>query len=162
MTRHNLEDHISWLLSQNITFPVVPGLARTDTEPSAANIDINVLEEETEEEVSRCPPSPARARSPSGTITVRPSAQPPLSSIPPRQQFRENINTFETAQMGKLESAQRSTRPTLHSQHQQQLATPASTTGSTAAPLKASLSQSYSKWLKTGENGMTGHRNCIM
>jgi hypothetical protein len=153
MTRHNLEGHISWLLSQNITFPTIPVSPCVDTEALAFNIDSDVWEEEAEKDLPRVSTDPSQEQNSVNTIAVQQFLRPPLPVANPLvQQPRDTIDKAETIQMGKLVSAQRSAMPILQSQHQ--LATPSSTNGSYAPPPKSSLTQGYSEFLRTESNGM--------
>lgn len=131
MTRHNLAGHISWLLSRPVT-PPVGVCAPPSIRPTVATqvVPEDILVDEIEEEIPREPLSPGHSRAAArpdngGRKFLRPNI--PSTAIP-------NIATHELAEgfrqdsMGKLSSTSKSARPALLSQ-QQQLATPASTTG---------------------------------
>ena len=136
MTRHNLAIHISWLLSNEVTPPVgVSATASTQSSTAAGIVHANVLEEDIEQVVPTAASSPISNRRITEAINaVQEFVRPALPSTS-RSRVRESTNeTQET--MGKLSSAQRSTRPGLMSQ-QQQLATPSSTTSSTSGSLMA-------------------------
>jgi hypothetical protein len=151
MTRHNLKDHISWLLSQNIAFPSAPIPSNDEEQPLASHIDANLSDEEGRETHSA---SSRRSREQTivGTIAPQQFTRPALPISKSRPPPRDTINSIETARMGKLVSAQRSTVPVLQSQRQ--LATPSSTTGSSVAPSRGTLYQGYSELLRSGNNGM--------
>lgn len=149
MTRHNLAIHISWLLSSEVTPPVgvhtVPGASTTVSTVSAETIYADSEEEDIEEQILGQLPSPNPNRAP--TVNVDTRFQRPLlpPKITPNPPLREPPKSFADESMGKLSSASRSAKPGLLSQ--QQLATPASTTGSTS-----SLMRGYSEFLtKNGE-----------
>ena len=151
MTRHNLALHISWLLSSEVTPPVgghtVLAVSTTKSTAATETIYADSEEEDIEEPIPSPSPSPSPNRRIAQTVNVAPDFQrPPLpSKITPKPPLREPQNSFTDESMGKLSSASRSARPGLVSQHQ--LATPASTTGSTS-----SLMQGYSALLRA-ENG---------
>jgi bloom syndrome protein len=149
MTRHNLAIHISWLLSTEVTPPVgvhaVPTASATVSTISAETIYAEYEEEDIEEQIPSQSPTPSPNRRIPFTVNVaagfqRPRLPPKINPNPP---LRESPNTFAEESMGRLSSASRSARPGLVSQHQ--LATPASTTGST---LTSSLMQGYSALLR--------------
>jgi len=147
MTRHNLDTHISWLLSYKVTPPgglSLPAATHSAT-TTAADIAIDdLLEEEEEiEEIRRVPPEPAAHPKLSKAIDVHAFVRPPVpSAVASQSLLQEPLGTLAEESMGKLASAQRSKRPALISQNQ--LATPASTSG----PASTSLTQSYKKSLK--------------
>jgi bloom syndrome protein len=145
MTRNNLDSHISWLLSSEVTPPVgVQVRASTNSATVIESGNICLLEENLEEEDSRAALIPIQNRPTSQTVDAR-FVRPPIPpSIAPKTQQRESSQTSGNESMGKLASAQRSTRPGLMSQHQ--LATPTPTTTSTAAP--SSLRQGYANLLR--------------
>jgi bloom syndrome protein len=146
MTRHNLDSHISWLLSHEVTPPVgVQATLPTNSRIEEGIVDEELLEEEVDEEIIRPPRSPARNRQVLEVVNVvQDFAQPAIpSSIIPRSQMLEPIKALSDETMGTLTSASKSSRPSLMSQHQ--LATPASTTTS-AAP--SSLKQGYATFLR--------------
>jgi bloom syndrome protein len=147
MTRHNLDSHISWLLSHEVTPPVgVQAVLPTHSRIKEGITDEEFLEEETEEEIIRSPPNPARNRQVLETVNVvQDFARPPTipSSIIPRSQMPEPHPSRAEGAMGTLTLASKPTRPKLVSQPQ--LATPASTTTSTAP---SSLKQGYATFLR--------------
>ena len=151
MTRHNLALHISWLLSSEVTPPVgvhtVPAASTRNSTVATDIVYADSEEEGTEEPIPSPLPSPSPNRRIVQTVNVDPDFhRPPLpSKITSKPPFREPHNSFADESMGTLSSASRSARPGLVSQHQ--LATPASTTGSTS-----SLMQGYSALLRA-ENG---------
>ncbi|TVY80885.1 ATP-dependent DNA helicase hus2/rqh1 [Lachnellula suecica] len=144
MTRHNLDDHISWLLSHKVTPPAgVPAASSTRT-IAAEPTEVEDLEEEIEE-LQRVPPTPVASRPIPQVVNVvqahaflRPSLP---SSIAPQPQLRDPPNKLSDGSMGKLASASRPTRPGLVSQNQ--LGTPASTITS-----NSTLTESYTKSLQ--------------
>jgi bloom syndrome protein len=157
MTRHNLDTHISWLLSREVTPPVsVQAALPTYSTIREGIADVELLEEEVDEEIIRPTPSPARNRQVLEVINVvqdfaRPAIPP---SIIPRSQMLEPQKALADEAMGTLTSASKSARPSLMSQPQ--LATPASTTTSTAP---SSLKQGYATFLRSnnGPHRMATH-----
>lgn len=149
MTRHNLDLHISWLLSHKVTPPVSVHLPPPANSVSATEDIADILDEEIEE-IPRVPPGHVANNQISQTVDVQSFVRPPprSSTIIPPPQLRDQVTTLVDGSMGKLASAQRSKRPGLMSQ---QLATPASTTAS-----NPSLTQSYSKSF-VGQNGKLGY-----
>lgn len=153
MTRHNLDSHISWLLSRKVTPP--SGVhARAPTNSTRGDpVSANPVEEEAEQEIRRAPPSPPQHRGAAQVVNaVRAFARPALpASVTAKSQLQESRQVLTDESMGKLSSATRSTRPGLMSQHQ--LATPASTTSSTAASYTShtSLNSNYVTFLKEGQ-----------
>lgn len=146
MTRHNLDVHISWLLSHKVTPPA--GVhARA---PTAHNTSSRQSLEEEEEfrDIPEAPPSPPRnLRAPRTVDVAQNFARPALpASVTVRSQLQEARGIPVNDSMGRLTSAPKSSRPGLMSQHQ--LATPASTTSTTAG--SSSLSRSYSTFLREG------------
>jgi bloom syndrome protein len=145
MTRHNLDTQISWLLSHKVTPPVGLSLAITTNPTPAADIAIEDFLEDEEDigEIPRVPPKAAANPRVPAAINVHAFVRPPLpSAVAPKSLLQEPTSTFADESMGRLSSAQRSKRPALMSQ--QQLATPASTSGTACT----SLTQSYKKSLK--------------
>jgi bloom syndrome protein len=151
MTRHNLAIHISWLLSNEVT-PLVsvhttpavpPKVSRSATEPTYAGSE----EDDVEERIPSPLPSPSPNRRVVQIVNVAPDFRRPLlpSKDTPKLLPGEPQKSFADESMGKLSSGSRPARPGLVGQHQ--LATPASTTGSTS-----SLMQGYSSMLR--ENGV--------
>ncbi|TVY49103.1 ATP-dependent DNA helicase [Lachnellula occidentalis] len=157
MTRHNLDVHISWLLSHQVTPPVggVSVAVRTNSTPAAdiTEAEADFLEEEIED-IPRVSTPVANCQVTQSVNVVQSFVRPPLpSSIAPQPQLRDLINAQAYESMGKLASAQTSTRPGLLSQHQ--LATPASTTASNSnSKSKPSLTQSFTDSFrdKTGKS----------
>jgi len=151
MTRHNLDSHISWLLSYEVTPPVgVHAALPTHSNIEEEIADEGLLEEGAEEEITRDSPSPIRTGQVFEAAAVQSFARPAIpSSIIPRSQMPESQPGLAEGTMGKLTSASKSARPKLMSQHQ--LATPASTTTSTAP---SSLKQGYATFLRNN-NGQT-------
>ncbi|KAG0651162.1 ATP-dependent DNA helicase hus2 rqh1 [Hyphodiscus hymeniophilus] len=152
MTRHNLAVHISWLLSSKVTPRLdIHAAPATSTKFSKAATETGYAEFEEAETVDSIPvplPSPSPDRQVVRTVCVAaPDFQrpPPPSKITPTLPLQESQNRLAQESMGKLSSASKSARPGLVSQHQ--LATPASTTGSTS-----SLTQGYSAFLRA-KNG---------
>lgn len=148
MTRNNLKDQISWLLSSKVTLPEgVP--ARVPT-ISTAVIDFgepDLAELEALEQYSSPTPSPAASpiqHYPIPRPVTANFARPPIPApVVPISQPRENAQSFGTGSMGKPATNQRTIGQGLMSQHQ--LATPASTTSTTAS---SSLRQGYSNLLR--------------
>ncbi|KAJ5032691.1 uncharacterized protein L3040_009286 [Drepanopeziza brunnea f. sp. 'multigermtubi'] len=148
MTRHNLDTHITWLLSHRVA-PPSGAHARVSTNSTTAGlVNASPVEKETEEEEEnpRFLPSPTRPqRIPRPVDVVQAFARPALPpSIVARTYRQDPSQALTDESMGGLKSANKSTRPGLMSQHQ--LATPASTTSSTAS--SASLTRSYTNFLK--------------
>jgi bloom syndrome protein len=146
MTRHNLDTHISWLLSQEVTPPAGVHAAL----PTHSRLEERISNEEflgegADEETIRPLPSPARNRQVlEAANVVQDFTRPALpSSIIPRSQMPESQPGLPEGTMGTLTSASKPTRPKLMSHHQ--LATPASTTTSTAP---SSLKQGYATFLR--------------
>ncbi|PBP18521.1 QDE3-like protein [Diplocarpon rosae] len=154
MTRHNLDSHIAWLLSNTVA-PPSGAHARVSVDSTAAEpVNESPAEEEAEEETQRAPPSPPRTRQvaplvDAAQLFARPALPP---SIATRSNLQESRQALGDESMGRLTSSSRSTRPGLMSQNQ--LATPASTTSSTAAP--SSLTNNYSAFLKVTGNNVHG------
>ena len=148
MTRHNLAVHISWLLSSVVTPPktvhTAPGVS-SRAPPETVYEDSE--EGETEDSMPSPLPSPSPNRRIVRTLNVAPSFQrPPLpSKITPKPPLPEPQKSLADESMGRLSSSSKATRPGLVSQHQ--LATPASTTGSTS-----SLTQGFAAFLRA-KNG---------
>jgi bloom syndrome protein len=146
MTRHNLDSHISWLLSSK----VAPAVGVHMRNPTAAAAAIEIVDSgSSEDEFGEEFPGVVRIPDPNRPIphtinVVHDFMRPPVPSISSKSQLREPTNNSREESMGKLTSAQRSTRPGLMSQHQ--LATPASTTISTAG--SSSLRQGYATFLR--------------
>ncbi|CAL3964303.1 unnamed protein product [Diplocarpon coronariae] len=150
MTRHNLDSHIAWLLS-NAVAPPSGAHARVSLDSLAAEpVHENLFGEEVEEETQRASLSPPRTRqvaplADAAQLFARPTLPPSIATRSYLQESRQPVD----GSMGRLTSSSRSTRPGLMSQNQ--LATPASTTSSAAAP--SSLTTNYSTFLKeTGKN----------
>lgn len=146
MTRHNLDSHITWLLSQQVTLPVgVHSTARSN--PTATRRIINTEPEgegvEQEDHTAPASPAPRQRKRLERAVNVGPEFLRP--TIPPNNnstQPAEALTTLTYESMGKLGSASRSARPALISQ-QHQLATPASTTS------PPGLTQGYANFLRT-------------
>lgn len=141
MTRHNLNSHISWLLSHQVT-PLVGVPTKGSSNSTAANQTILPDTEDgiEQEQYTRIPaPVPTRQLLP--TVNAdQDFLRPTLPAIrDARSAQGEVLENFSQGSMGRLSSAARSTRPALISQ-QHQLATPASTTGS--------LTQNYATFLR--------------
>jgi hypothetical protein len=154
MTRHNLDSHISWLLSHQVA-PLAGVPITTATHSTAANLTSYAdVETEIEEEEYTTVPSPAPNRRLAQAASVDQSFIRP--AIPSNNTSRlaqgDKPATIPHESMGRLSSASRSTRPALISQ-QHQLATPASTTGS--------LTQGYASFLLTnnGQFNLGCHSN---
>lgn len=145
MTRHNLDSHISWLLSHEVTFPATVN-ATNAAALTAAEIreeefldEEDVLQEaEEEEEALRVPASAREYRS--QTNVAQEFRRPPLPSS--KSQLPD---TSADGSMGKLSSSSKPTRPGLMTQNQ--LATPASTSGTTS---------SAGSHFRTGSRGLAG------
>jgi bloom syndrome protein len=123
-------------------------ITSTTLTPAAAIVDEGWVEEEESEQETPRPSIPAQHRrlTPTDNI-VQEFARPTLpTTIVTKSQPQ---GTVVDNSMGKLSSASRSTRPGLMSQHQ--LATPASTTNSTA--VSSSLTKTYTTFLRES-NGM--------
>ncbi len=149
MTRHNLNSHISWLLSHEVTPP--SGVhARALTNPTTAEpINGSFLEEELEEDIARALPSPPQhQRAVQSVHAAQPFVRPALpASLAAHSHLQNSRQALTDESMGRLTSAPRSKKPTLMSQNQ--LATPASTTSSTGTP---SFTKAYSQFLKDTED----------
>ncbi|KAL2064908.1 hypothetical protein VTL71DRAFT_4048 [Oculimacula yallundae] len=151
MTRHNLNSHISWLLSRKITPPSGVHAAAPTRSIREDPVDEDLAgeeEEELDQDVSRAPPSPPQHRGAAQVVNVAEAfARPALPAlVTAKPQLHQSRQTITDEAMGKLSSASRSTRPGLMSQHQ--LATPASTTSSTAAS-HISFTSNYNAFAKT-------------
>jgi bloom syndrome protein len=149
MTRHNLAVNISWLLSNKVNIHgAVPSNNLTHPVAAAEVLFIDSEEESSDDRAPSVPSSPLPNRQAvrklnAGQDFVRPALPPTTTPRPPQL---ESVIPLANESMGKLSSASKSTRAGLVSQHQ--LATPASTTGSTGtftqgytAQLRASKSQ---------------------
>lgn len=149
MTRHNLNSHISWLLSHKVTPPSGVHASALINPTTAEPVHASFLEEGAEEDISRALPSPPQhSRAAQLVDVVQAFARPALpASLTAQSHLQNSRQTLTDESMGKLTSASRSARPTLMSQHQ--LATPASTTYSTATP---SLTSTYTQFLKSNED----------
>jgi bloom syndrome protein len=102
------------------------------------------LEEEADEEIRRSPTSSRGNRQVLEAVNVvQDFARPAVPSMIPRSQILESQKSAADEAMGTLTSTSKPTRPGLVSQHQ--LATPASTTTSTAS---SSLKQGYATFLR--------------
>lgn len=150
MTRHNLEGHISWLLSRKVT--TASGVNGRATTNSTREDPVNsrTVEEEADQGIPRAPSSPVHhRRTAQGINVVEAFARPALpASASAKARLQEPRQALADDSMGRLSSTARSSRPGLMSQHQ--LATPASTTSSTAASC-TSLSSTYMTFLKEGQ-----------
>jgi bloom syndrome protein len=145
---------MSWLLSQNINYSTVSIPPCVTTEPLASNIHTEILEEEKENTSAQL--RNTRTLNVGGITAYEQFALPPIPPVDvSRRQPRDTINRIDSARMGKLASAQRSSKPTLQSQRQ--LATPSSTTGSSVAASKSSLTQGYSEFLRRESNGTVAY-----
>lgn len=152
MTRHNLDIHISWLISHKVTPPVgVHAAPATHSRIEAGIADEEILEEEADEGIIRSPPNSARNRQvleASNVVQEFTRAAIP-SSIIPRSQMPEHHPSMAEGTMGTLTSASKSARSKLMTQNQ--LATPASTTTSTAS---SSLKQGYATFLRNNNGNI--------
>ena len=158
MTRHNLDTHISWLISHKVTPPVgVHAAPPTQSRIEEGIADEGILEEVADEEVPRSPPNPAPNRQVLEAFNVVQEFTRPAipSSIIPRLQMPEPHPSMAEGTMGTLKSASKSARSKLMSQNQ--LATPASTTASTAS---SSLKQGYATFLRNN-NGTSQSFNAL-
>ena len=147
MTRHNLDSHISWLLSRQVS-PHASVPPTRATRSTAAN-SISYTEVDTEEgerEPTRITsPIPKRRSAQAAGVDqtfIRP-AKP--SNTTSKLAQENNPATTSHESMGRLSSAPRSTRPALISQ-QHQLATPASTTGSLTKAFAAQCRTNYGQY----------------
>jgi len=153
MTRHNLSSQISWLLSHEVTPPVgVHPILTANARAAEIRSDEELLKEPFEEKLLRPAPSPAENQRITQTDNVvqdfvRPALPPPTTAKP---QVIEPTRIRGDDSMGKLVSSSKPQRPGLISQ-QHQLATPASTTSSTAT--SSSLTQGYATFLRENNSG---------
>jgi hypothetical protein len=139
MTRHNLASHISWLLSNENTPPVgVPAIASNHSTVAAEVSYAGLAEEDTNQPIPRASINPPVAQSVNVGQGFQRPALPSTDSQNPR--VRDQTKSVVEESMGRLSSTSRSTRPGLVIQNQ--LATPASTTGS------SSLTQGYATFLR--------------
>jgi hypothetical protein len=139
MTRHNLASHISWLLSNENTPPVgVPAIASNHSAVAAEVSYAGLAEEDTNQPISRTSVNPPVTQSVNVGQGFQRPALPSTDSQNPR--VRDQTKSVVEESMGRLSSTSRSTRPGLVIQNQ--LATPASTTGS------SSLTQGYATFLR--------------
>lgn len=128
MTRHNLDSHISWLLSHEVTFPATLHAINSAASTAADLVEEDFLDEEIDFEPPRAPAIPARqTRAP--TNAAQEFIRPPLPSAKPL--LTETRREIADNPMGKLSSTSRTNRPGLLTQHQ--LATPSSTSGTIAS-----------------------------
>jgi bloom syndrome protein len=140
MTLHNLDDHISWLLSNGSIPPVGrsvnPAQSLTDSIHAVEGIDAELPNTLLTEQ--RQPSEQPRSAQPSTppVSVVEEFKRPEIpTGVPRESRSRSTIESVSAGEgMAKLSSASRSAKPTLLSQYQ--LATPVSSTGS-------SLSASY-------------------
>ncbi|KAF8866541.1 hypothetical protein BDZ45DRAFT_610618 [Acephala macrosclerotiorum] len=144
MTRHNLDSHISWLLSHKVTFPATVYATNSAVATAAEIVEEEFLDEEdtlqeVEEEALRAA-APARENRVQ-TNVAQEFIRPPLPSSKPQIPDITSADGF----MGKLSSSSKPTRPGLMTQNQ--LATPASTSGTTS---------SAESHLRTGSRGLAG------
>ena len=138
MTRHNLASHISWLLSNQVTLHgSVPGRVPTRSTSGTAFTYAGLVEGQIEQEILA---SPLDRRIAQTVNVVQDFLRPARPSTNTSNLQPQELVGLADESMGKLASASRSTRPALISQ--QQLATPASTTGS------SSLTQGYANFLR--------------
>lgn len=160
MTRHNLDSHIAWLLSHEVT-PRVDVLAITDTNsagpPEAVDEDILDWEDEEIQEIGEKLSSPRITRvAPTANVGqgLQGFVRPPVPSIVHSSTVKTQVHSAPSRDPVDLSMVRQTSgtgpaRPILMSQFQ--LATPASTT-STAAP--PSLAQGYKRMLSEEANGM--------
>ncbi|KAK0118944.1 ATP-dependent DNA helicase sgs1 [Cadophora gregata] len=157
MTRHNLESHISWLLSRKVkpASGVNAGVQTYSTGHESVNA--NAVEEEADLDIPRAAPSPPQHQRPAHVVNVVETfARPALpASVTAKSHLQDSRQVSTNESMGRLSSTTRPSRPSLMSQHQ--LATPASTTSSTAASC-TSLSSSYMNLLK-GQDSPTSRQS---
>ena len=144
MTRNNLASHISWLLSHKVTPPVGGHIVASPNWTAVLEVPPLDVEEKIAEKREWSPPqSPPRERQSAQSINVGQPfvgpAHPSSSTVRPRA--HDLGTTVPEGSMARLSSASKPTRSGLMSQHQ--LATPASTTGS------SSLLQEYATFLKS-------------
>lgn len=141
MTRHNLDSQISWLLSHEVTFPPTVHATNTFVPTSAELVDEDFLEAEILDQPRGAPALENRFQ----TNVAREFIRPPLPAA--KLQSLQDTRTVAEEPMGRLASSSKSSRPGLLSQHQ--LATPASTSGTTS---------SVGSDLRTGSRpGLTGN-----
>jgi bloom syndrome protein len=128
MTRHNLDSQISWLLSHEVTFP--PTVHTTNNfVPTAAELED---EEFLEAEIAEIPDQPRVAPAPANRLQANVAREFIRPSLPAaKSQSHQDTRTIAEEPMGRLASSSRSSRPGLLTQHQ--LATPASTSGTTSS-----------------------------
>ena len=158
MTRHNLDQHISWLLSTKVTPPV--GVQTPISKNLTAAADIvpeDIWEEELENKTTRNSLGLAQTHQLSQKVNVthefvRPEL--PSSNISRLQPQGTSRTQAEGDLMGKPSSVSRSTRPRLLSEYQ--LATPASTANSTAS---SSLADTYASFLRETKNSWFSYKS---
>lgn len=159
MTLHNLDDHISWLLSNGsippVGRPANPAQSLTDSIDAVEGIDVefrDVLLTEPEESSEQ--PRSARPSTPPVNV-VNVFKRPEVPTGAPRESRATSVVGSVSAgeDMGKLSSASRSAKPTLLSQYQ--LATPVSSTGSS---LSASYAASFLRDSQPSYGTPTGSR----
>lgn len=145
MTRHNLDSHISWLLSRKVAPPSGAHARFTTSTTTVEPANASPVETEAEEDIQRILPSPPRPQRVVQPVHVAPAfARPALPpSVAARTYLQAPVQALTDESMG-ITSAKKSTRPGLMSQHQ--LATPASTTSSAAT--SSSLTKNYTSFLK--------------
>lgn len=139
MTRHNLDTHLSWLLSQRVHIPPVGVHAPASTQSRAAAQIVDEDIEDAQGESIRAQPDIVPPRRTAVERVTSAAPRPATLKTVPRP-IPDIAKVLETGTMGRLSSASRSARPTLISQ---QLATPSSTT-----PSSGGLTQGYSKFLR--------------
>lgn len=128
MTRHNLDSQISWLLSHEVTFPPTLHATNGFVSTAAELVDedfLDFLEAETSDPSRAAPALENRLQTNVARDFIRPS-------LPPTKSHQnQETRTVAGETMGRLASSSKSSRPGLLTQHQ--LATPASTSGTTSS-----------------------------
>jgi bloom syndrome protein len=143
MTRHNLDSHLSWLLSHQVvapsdapaTIPAQPRITRQDT---YVEVEADGEVPDTQIEVSSLVPRKRFAQTVNEDTSIRPALLP--SNPINKSLCRETTGPLQKS-MATLSSTSRSARPDFMSQRHQ-LATPASSTSS------SSLIQGYAALLR--------------
>jgi bloom syndrome protein len=154
MTRHNLDVHISWLLSNKVTLSTTVN-ARVQVATQQEDLEIFGIPagdlEAFEEEDLDLASSPVREPQ-NQFARPQPLRPPPRPSNAHAQVHSTPILPGSTV-MSRHESVGKGRAPSVMTQHQ--LATPASTTTSTAATSSSSLANNYNQMLASRNGGKT-------
>jgi bloom syndrome protein len=145
MTRHNLQTHLSWLLKNKVTTPAgshTAGFA-TPADLNTAILDVPEEQSSVRESIGRRP-APVRNRLLDQVSNAVDYSTPPSILTPTTQSTRVTAEEPSENEMARLSSARKSSKSGLMSMNQQ-LGTPASTTGT-------SITNSYNLQVKSNSS----------